>query len=85
MSIDTCSSARKKRILQAVAKRRFVTVTVDVTDLPSLGGKARAATLSAEQLSDAGRKAVKARWDAYYKLHPEKLKAKLAKKKKPPK
>ncbi len=27
----------------------------------------------------------KARWDAYYKAHPEKLKAKLAKKKKAPK
>ena len=66
-----------------MAKRRFVMVTVDITDLPSMGGKARAASLSAEELSAAGSKAIKARWEAYYKLHPEKLKAKLAKRKKP--
>jgi hypothetical protein len=61
-----------------MARKRIM---VDITDLPSLGGKARAAALSEEELSAAGSKAVKARWDAYYKLHPEKLKAKLAKKK----
>jgi hypothetical protein len=42
------------------------------------GGKARAITHSAEELSEAGKAAIKARWDAYYRLHPEKLKAKLA-------
>ena len=41
------------------------------------GGRARATTHSAQELSDAGKAAIKARWDAYYKLHPEKLKAKL--------
>jgi len=41
------------------------------------GGQARATTHSAEALSKAGKAAVKARWDAYYKLHPDKLKAKL--------
>lgn len=51
----------------------------DVTDLPSIGGKARAAALSAEELSAAGSNAVNARWAKYYRLHPEKLKAKLAK------
>ena len=57
-------------------------IMIDISALPSIGGRARAAALSEEELSDAGRKAVKARWDAYYKLHPEKLKAKLAKRKK---
>ena len=41
------------------------------------GGAARAANLSAGELSDVGRKAIKVRWDAYYKLHPDKLRAKL--------
>ena len=57
-------------------------VTIDVTELGRKGGRARAENLSDEQLSAIGRKAIKARWDAYYKLHPEKLKAKLAKGKK---
>jgi hypothetical protein len=61
------------------SKRIFV--TLDITDLPSQGGKARAAALSAEELSAAGSKAVNARWAKYYREHPEKLKAKLAKKK----
>jgi len=41
------------------------------------GGKAWAATLSPGELSEAGRKAINARWKAYYADHPEKLKAKL--------
>ena len=52
-------------------------ITIDITNLPSLGGQARAAALSAEELSAAGSKAVNARWAAYYKAHPDKLKAKL--------
>ncbi len=56
-----------------------VRITVDVTELGRLGGMARAANLSADELSQAGRNAVQARWDAYYKAHPEKLKAKLEK------
>ena len=39
------------------------------------GGKARAETLSAEELSDQGRNAIAARWEQYYRDHPEKLKA----------
>jgi hypothetical protein len=50
---------------------------VDVAEIGSLGGSARAANLSPEQLRAAARKAINARWDAYYAAHPEKLKAKL--------
>lgn len=57
-------------------------IMIDISGLPSIGGKARAAALSPEERSEASRMAVQARWDAYYRLHPEKLKAKLAKRKK---
>jgi hypothetical protein len=50
---------------------------VDVAQIGSLGGSARAANLSQEELREASRKASNARWDAYYRAHPEKLKAKL--------
>ena len=39
------------------------------------GGKARAASLSPEELSEQARKAIDARWEQYYRDHPEKLKA----------
>jgi hypothetical protein len=39
------------------------------------GGKARAASLSPEELSEEARKAIEARWEQYYRDHPEKLKA----------
>jgi hypothetical protein len=56
-------------------------IMIDIGALPSIGGKARAAALSEEERSEAARKAVRARWDAYYRLHPGKLKEKLAKRK----
>ena len=49
--------------------------------LGSKGGMARARCLTAEQLSDAGREAVRARWAKYYREHPEKLKAARKRKK----
>jgi hypothetical protein len=55
---------------------------IDTAKIGRKGGKARAANLSAEELAAAGRKAVNARWTVYYKLHPEKLKAKRARAKK---
>ena len=55
---------------------------VDTAKIGKKGGKARAANLSEAELSAAGSKAIKARWDAYYKAHPEKLKAKLEREKK---
>lgn len=53
---------------------RKIKVTVDVDELSSAGGRARAAALSPKQRSDAARKAVEARWEKYYAQHPEKLK-----------
>jgi hypothetical protein len=46
------------------------------------GGKARASAHSPEELSQAGTTAVNARWAAYYKQYPDKLKAKLEREKK---
>ncbi len=62
-----------------MGKKVKVTITrvVDVTEMGRAGGKARAEKLSADELSEQGRNAVQARWDRYYKAHPEKLKAKL--------
>jgi len=50
---------------------------VDVAEIGSLGGSARAANMSPDQRKVAAEKAIKARWKAYYAAHPEKLKAKL--------
>jgi len=52
-------------------------ILVDVAQIGSLGGSARAANLSHEELCEASRKASNARWQAYYAAHPEKLQAKL--------
>lgn len=57
-----------------MGKKVKVTRIVDVTELGRAGGRARAANLSPEELSQAGRAAIKARWDQYYRDHPEKLK-----------
>ena len=40
--------------------------------MASLGGKARAASLTPEQRSKSARKAIRARWKKYYEEHPEK-------------
>jgi hypothetical protein len=53
-----------------------VTRIIDVTELGRAGGKATAANRTAKQRSAAARTAIKVRWDAYYKAHPEKLKTK---------
>ena len=50
-------------------------VTIDVTESGRKGGKARARNLSAEELTAGARTAVKARWEKYYRDHPDKLKA----------
>ena len=49
-----------------------------VSEMASLGGKARAAKLSAEELSEQGRKAVQARWAKAKKKVPAKKKGKTA-------
>jgi hypothetical protein len=54
-----------------MGKKVKITRIVDVTEMGRAGGLARAANLSDAELSAAGSKAVKARWEAYYAAHPE--------------
>lgn len=49
-------------------------VLVDVSKIGALGGKATAEGRTAQERSEAARKAIQARWDAYYAKHPEKRK-----------
>ena len=56
-------------------------IKVDTAKIGRKGGRARAANLSATERSSSASDAAKARWDAYYAANPDKLKAKLAKKK----
>jgi hypothetical protein len=58
-------------ILQAGMGKKVI---IDVTELGRKGGKARAANLSSRELRAAGRAAINARWEQYYRDHPEKLK-----------
>jgi len=51
-----------------------IRVTVDVDKLSRAGGHARAAAMTADQLSKAAKKASEARWAKYYAAHPEKKK-----------
>ena len=48
---------------------------VDTRKIGAKGGKARAARLSDQQLADSASAAARARWEQYYRDHPEKLKA----------
>jgi hypothetical protein len=57
--------------------KRKITILVDPVEIGSKGGLARAANLSAKELSDSARNAAAARWKAYYAAHPDKFKAKL--------
>jgi hypothetical protein len=68
-----------------MGKKVKVTRIVDVTEMGRLGGRATAANRTATERKAAARMAIKARWDAYYAAHPEKLKAKLEKQAKTPK
>ena len=61
---------------------RKVKVIVDVEELARAGGYARGKKLSAQELSQAGKSAVNARWESYYREHPEKLKARQDREKK---
>jgi hypothetical protein len=47
-----------------------VTVIVDVTELGRAGGKARAANMSAKELSEAGKVAAAARWAGHKAKRP---------------
>ena len=48
---------------------------MDVTEIGRRGGQARAANLTDKELVESARTASKARWEQYYKDHPEKLEA----------
>jgi hypothetical protein len=60
-----------------MGKKVRISHVVDVTELGRAGGKATAANRTPAERKQAARKAIRARWHAYYKAHPEKLKAKL--------
>ena len=57
-----------------------VKIVIDVTERGRSGGRKTAANRTPEERKAAARAAIKSRWDAYYKAHPEKLAAKKAKK-----
>ena len=59
-----------------MGKKVRVVRVVDVTELGRKGGRATAAKRTPEQRKAAAQLAIKARWDAYYKAHPERLEAK---------
>jgi hypothetical protein len=48
-------------------------VTIDVTELGKKGGKARVAGMTGAELAKSASNAATARWEEYYRLHPEKL------------
>jgi len=54
---------------------------IDTAKIGKKGGDARAANLSADARSKSAGEASRARWAAYYKLHPDKLRAKLQREK----
>lgn len=58
------------------SKKIKVTRIIDVIAMGRAGGKATAASRTPKERLAAARKAIKARWDKYYKDHPEKLKMK---------
>ena len=55
---------------------RKVTVTIDVTESGRKGGTARAKNMTAAELSQSASDAASARWEEYYRQHPEKLEEK---------
>jgi hypothetical protein len=61
-------------LFMAAKKRRMV----DVVAAGKLGGDARAANLSAEELAEGGRLAASERWKRYYAAHPEKWRERQA-------
>jgi hypothetical protein len=74
--IYVCIATRHKIFVMAAKRRKLV----DVTKIGRLGGLARAANLSPEEMQESNRQAANARWEAYYAAHPEKLAAKLERK-----
>jgi hypothetical protein len=54
-----------------------IRLVIDVEELGRKGGLATAANRTPAERKAASALAIRARWDAYFKAHPEKLKAKL--------
>ena len=48
-------------------------MTIDVTESGRKGGLARVAAMTDAELSKSASNAAAARWEEYYRLHPEKL------------
>jgi hypothetical protein len=60
-----------------MGKKVKIVRTIDVDDLAKmgrLGGRATAKNRTPAERKEAAMNAIKARWDAYYKAHPEKKK-----------
>jgi hypothetical protein len=57
-----------------MGKKIKITRIIDVSEMGRAGGKATAQNRTPAERRAAARKAIAARWDAYYKEHPEKLK-----------
>lgn len=74
MSSHTCGLARKKARLRLMGRKIKVTMMVDIDKLSRAGGLARAAAMTPEERKAAARKAIGARWEKYYREHPEKRK-----------
>jgi hypothetical protein len=74
MSSD--SQRRCAELIYSPVMGKKVRVVIDVTELGRAGGLATAKARTPAERQAAAKTAVQARWDAYYKLHPEKLKAK---------
>ena len=61
-------------ILSAMGKK--IHLFVDMSELGAKGGKSTAQARTPEERKAASAKAIAARWEKYYRDHPEKLKAK---------
>ena len=68
--------------LPVMGKKIKVTRIIDVTEMGRRGGLQTAANRSPELRREISARALKARWDAYYRANPEKLKAKKARERK---
>ena len=67
-------------LLYSAPMGKKVKIVVDVTERGRAGGHATAANRTPTERSEAARAAVKARWEAYYRANPDKLKARKPRK-----
>jgi len=62
-------------MLQLPSMGKKIRLTVDVEELGRKGGLATASNRTSAERKAASSKAIRARWEKYYREHPEKLKA----------